>query len=126
MLPRMVYSDNIQSTTQVQFGGYNHTKNASEGEIYDMANMTSDNYPLLSSRPKRKTFIQGLSDCSCFYMDNDYILIHDSNGVQIKKTNSNTFTTIGPALAEYGAKFSVARNGNKICIAAMVNFMLLM
>lgn len=49
----MKYTDGIGKITQVKFGGYNHTLSAGDGEIYDMENMTSRFYPLLSSRPAR-------------------------------------------------------------------------
>ena len=52
-LPNMVYSDGIRKHKQLEFGGLNHTKGAEDGELYDMRNLTSDDYPLLSVRPKR-------------------------------------------------------------------------
>ena len=38
------------------FKGYNHNLLIGEGEFYDMTNLTSSNYPILSPRPKRGTF----------------------------------------------------------------------
>lgn len=38
------------------FGGYNHNPRIADGEFYDMVNMTSDNYPLLSPRRARGSF----------------------------------------------------------------------
>ena len=35
------------------FKGYNHNLRIGEGEFYDMTNLSSDNYPILSPRPKR-------------------------------------------------------------------------
>lgn len=35
------------------FGGYNHNLRIGEGEFYDMKNLTSSDYPVLSPRPKR-------------------------------------------------------------------------
>ena len=35
------------------FGGYNHNLRISEGEFYDMKNLTSADYPVLSPRPQR-------------------------------------------------------------------------
>ena len=52
-LPAMVYSDGIRKHKQVKFGGLNHTKGAADGELYDMRNLCSDDYPLLSVRPQR-------------------------------------------------------------------------
>lgn len=38
------------------FRGYNHNLRIGDGEFYDMQNLTSDHYPLLSPRKKRGTF----------------------------------------------------------------------
>ena len=38
------------------FGGYNHNLRISDGEFYDMQNLCSDHYPLLSPRAKRGAF----------------------------------------------------------------------
>ena len=43
------------------FGGYNHNLRIGEGEFYDMENLTSADYPVLSPRPKRGTYAE-LSD----------------------------------------------------------------
>ena len=40
---------------QVKFGGYNHTLAAENGDLWDMENLTSDFYPLLSPRTRRWT-----------------------------------------------------------------------
>ena len=53
MLPSMVYSSGIRKYQQVQFGGYNHNLSAKDGELWDMENLTSDFYPLLSPRLPR-------------------------------------------------------------------------
>ncbi len=52
-LPSMIFGDGISKKTQVRFGGYNHNLGAADGEIWDMGNLTSDYYPLLSPRQKR-------------------------------------------------------------------------
>lgn len=38
------------------FGGYNHNIAIADGELYDMKNMSSTNYPVLSPRQKRSTY----------------------------------------------------------------------
>lgn len=38
------------------FGGYNHNLRIGDGEFYDMKNMTSDDYPVLSVRGKRGVY----------------------------------------------------------------------
>lgn len=52
-LPEMAYSDGITKRQQIKFGGYNHNHYAQDGEIWDMENMSSDHYPLLSPRKPR-------------------------------------------------------------------------
>lgn len=52
-LPKMKYTDSITRQTQVRFGGYNHTKHAKDGDIYDMKNITAEHYPLITPREKR-------------------------------------------------------------------------
>ena len=34
------------------FKGYNHNLRIGDGEFYDMKNLSSNNYPILSQRPK--------------------------------------------------------------------------
>ena len=38
------------------FGGYNHNLRIEKGEFYDMKNMTSDDYPVLSPRKQRGVY----------------------------------------------------------------------
>lgn len=38
------------------FGGYNHNLRINDGEFYDMKNLTSSHYPVLSPRSKRGTY----------------------------------------------------------------------
>lgn len=38
------------------FGGYNHNLRIGEGEFYEMKNLTSDDYPILSPRHQRGTY----------------------------------------------------------------------
>ncbi|MBE6920169.1 MAG: hypothetical protein E7468_01225 [Ruminococcaceae bacterium] len=55
-LPNMKYLDGISKSTQVKFGGLNHTKGAGDGELWDMKNLTGDHYPLLATRAKRQIY----------------------------------------------------------------------
>ena len=68
------------------FGGYNHNLKIGEGEFYEMTNLSSDNYPILSPRPKRSTYShetygvplepQGLvaKDSLCYVDGSDFII----------------------------------------------------
>lgn len=75
-LPSMLYGDGLGKMTQVQFGGYNHTPSCAEGEIWDMENLTSDLYPILSPRKPRKRFWEADADVQALYaFDGRYYLI---------------------------------------------------
>ena len=56
------------------FGGYNHNLRIGDGEFYDMKNLTSTYYPILSPRGQRGTYAsptnpQGLiaKDSLCYH-----------------------------------------------------------
>lgn len=53
-LPEMKYSSAAYQQTQTVFGGLNRRASATDGEICDMRNMSSDEYPVLSTRKPRK------------------------------------------------------------------------
>ena len=44
------------------FGGYNHNLRIGEGEFYDMKNLTSTDYPVLSPRPQRGLYAHPNAD----------------------------------------------------------------
>ena len=52
-LSSTAYKDGIRKVQQVRFGGLNHNLGAGDGELWDMENLTSDLYPLLSPRKPR-------------------------------------------------------------------------
>lgn len=53
-LPSMVYEDKIKKTAQVAFGGLRHSLSCSDGELYDMKNMSCLEYPIMQPRKKRR------------------------------------------------------------------------
>lgn len=53
-LPDIAYKGEIEKMSRDRFNGLNHREGASGFEIYDMANMSSREYPLLASRDRRK------------------------------------------------------------------------
>ena len=65
------------------FKGYNHNLRIGEGEFYDMKNLSSDSYPVLSPRPKRGIYAtpkapRGMvaKDALC-YVDGDTLYINN-------------------------------------------------
>lgn len=94
-----------RSMTDV-FRGYNHNLRIGEGEFFDMQNLTSSNYPVLSPRPKRGIYSSpsdptGLisKDALCyvdgedFYINNLNVSNDASTGGKLKLyTECNTCT----------------------------------
>lgn len=52
-LPSLPFPDSIGRMVQKTFGGYRHERGNFDGTVYDMENLCSDRYPLLSTRKKR-------------------------------------------------------------------------
>lgn len=83
----IIDDNNAQRDFQDEFLGYNHNIRISDGEFYDMKNMTGDYYPVLSTRKKRgivKQLTKPLGmickDALC-YIDNGHLYI---NGNEIE------------------------------------------
>ena len=55
-LPDIRYGDSIVKQTRVKFGGYYHSLYAQDGDIYDMKNITSDQFPLIMPRSQREVY----------------------------------------------------------------------
>ena len=63
------------------FGGYNHNLRIGKGEFYDMKNLTSSSYPVLSSRPFRGVYAKPVSaqgmiakDSLCYVDGRNFII----------------------------------------------------
>ena len=56
--PTLYTKQNSRQMVEV-FGGYNHNLRIGDGEFFDMKNMTSDHYPVLSPRGKRGVYAEG-------------------------------------------------------------------
>lgn len=75
------------------FYGYNHKLRISDGEFYDMQNMTSDNFPVLSPRRRRGTYAspakaQGLiaKEHLCYVDGTDFVI--DSTRIDMGLSDS--------------------------------------
>lgn len=86
-LPHMKHRDSIVKQTRVKFGGYNHSLYARDGDIFDMENITSDNYPVISSRDNRgiANNPEVIMFCSnnCYYQNSTEISIPSAVEVPI-------------------------------------------
>ena len=82
------------------FKGYNHNLRIGEGEFYEMTNLSSDNYPVLSPRPKRGIYHtlldnpdpKGLvaKDSLCYIENGDFIF----NGYKVNLPEWMKFSDI--------------------------------
>ena len=89
------------------FGGYNHNLRISEGEFYDMTNLTSADYPVLSPRPKRGVYVPGneassptnplgmiAKDALCYVADHNGVPTFHINGYPIELELNNEPKTL--------------------------------
>lgn len=88
------------------FGGYNHNLRIGNGEFYDMKNLTSSDYPVLSPRKRRGIYVspgspQGMvaKDALC-YVDGDTFYI---NGYPVKMELSTKEADCPKTLISMGA-----------------------
>ena len=87
------------------FGGYNHQLSCQEGQFYDMKNMTSQHFPILSPRQNRgivKQFAmpQGILDKEdMMWIDNGKLYLNGEekvlNGVTISSEGTKTLAKMG-------------------------------
>lgn len=115
----MIDENNSQRDFQDEFLGYNHNIRISDGEFYDMKNMTGDYYPVLSTRKKRGIVNQmtkplGMicKDALC-YVDNGHLYI---NGNEIEsffgtKISSIKFKKKLVSMGAYLLVFNITSKG---------------
>ena len=86
------------------FKGYNHNLRIGAGEFYDMKNLSSDNFPILSPRPKRGIYATpnkplGLvaKDALCYVDGGDFIINEDriSMGLTTNDEKPKTLISMG-------------------------------
>ncbi len=106
-LPPMVNGDNITASLQLSFGSYMHTRAASNGDIYDMQNLSSDFYPLLSVRKKRKRYKSGIQKSNGLFAKDGIYYVSGTdfyaNGKKVEgfvlEDSKKTFCALGDYLA---------------------------
>lgn len=104
MLPRLPSRSKIRQRALVQFGGYDHRIGSGDGSIWNMKNMTGDDYPVLSSRRLRKNIGTVSSPHGLYAHDGLYTVQGTAlykDGVQIATGLTDTDKTLcalGPQL----------------------------
>lgn len=101
-LPQMTELSTSRSITEV-FGGYNHNLRIGDGEFYDMKNLTSAYYPILSPRGQRGTYNNATNplgliakDNLC-YVDGATLYINGTavNGLVLATNTEKTLVSMG-------------------------------
>lgn len=95
-------------TTVDVFGGYNHNLRIAAGEFFNMENMTSDRYPILSPRSPRGVYlgkteagyernIQGLiaKDHLCYVEDGRLYINGNDAGLSLSATGEKQLVSMG-------------------------------
>jgi hypothetical protein len=84
------------------FGGYNHNMRIGEAEFYDMKNLTSTNYPLLSPRKQRGTYVSManplgmIAKDSLCYVDGQYFVMNEYRvDMNLDTTTEKTLISMG-------------------------------
>lgn len=106
------YGHNYGRTTQNGFGGINANKSADNGEVLSLLDMTSDEYPLLATRPQR---------WRCGKYEGNIIGYGVSNGRRAYVSKSEDVCTFHYA----GKEYPFASDADKLSIAAVGDFIVL-
>lgn len=92
------------------FKGYNHNLRIGEGEFYEMTNLSSDNYPILSPRCKRGTYAtpalpQGMvaKDTLCYVDGGDFVIGDDRVSMGLTVETDDEGKIIPKTLISMGA-----------------------
>lgn len=81
-LPELPYAGKYGKATQVKFGGLRHHRNCTDGEFFDMENLTCEEYPILSAREVRGTIQSpAVSGATQIYADNGVLLAVNALGL---------------------------------------------
>lgn len=105
LFPRMQETSRYRNMTTV-FGGYNRQLSLNEGEFFDMQNMTSKYFPILSPRQNRgiiKKFVnpQGILDKEDLWWVDDRTLYRNGEAMELNGVYMNHSKT--KVLAKMGA-----------------------
>lgn len=100
-LPQARYADGIRKSVQEEFRGYDHNPGAAEGAIYDMENLSGDEYPLLSPRPRRRTVATlakpgGLFQAGKLLWVDGTAAVYDGETVGTVTEGEKTIEALGP------------------------------
>lgn len=105
------------------FGGYNHNLKIAEGEFYEMMNLTSERYPLLSTRRKRSV-VEELNGWMCAILAKEKLAVlyvpeqelADDGTMNAVLRYGNTETTFAFNASEQEEPYQMVSMGSYICV----------
>ena len=107
------------------FKGYNHNLRISDSEFFDMKNMTSDYYPVLSPRKKRGVFVSGSNtqgmiakDALCYVDGSEFVV----NGYRVAMGLSTDEKDCPKRLVSMGAYVIIMPDKKYINTADLTDF----
>jgi hypothetical protein len=107
-LPWARYSAKIPEYQQINFRGIERSKASSDGSIYDMQNISTDNCPVLSSTPNRK-LKKSEYDKVWHYgvIEKEYVIAGETSGNEYPIWKENTYYSEGTIVGYAGTLFKV-------------------
>lgn len=98
--PKLIEIPSSREMVEV-FKGYNHNLRIGSGEFYDMKNLSSDNFPILSPRVKRGVYKAGVLPCAiigkdalCYVDGGDFVVGGDRVSMGLSDTEK-TLVSMG-------------------------------
>lgn len=116
LAPQLTETEKQTMMTEV-FLGYNHNLELADGEFYDMENLSADEYPLLSPRPRRGAAqaiegVQGIlaKDALCWVQNNTLYI----NGASMEAYMPSVSISAGGKAAHFHGRVSVHLPGRDL------------
>ena len=103
--PQLPVTDRIRQAVQTAFGGLNHTAGASDGDLYDMQNLWSGDFPRLSVRPKRVSI--GLLTKPNGLFHTDHRITVDGTTIYVDGTSAGTVADSQKVFAALGERILI-------------------
>lgn len=110
-LPWMRYSARIPEYEQVRFSGIDRNKASGDGTIFDMRNITTDDFPVMSATPNRKIRTTAY-DKPWFYgsADKEYVIAGEFANFENETWESGKAYNVGDIAGYNGLFYIVIKN----------------
>ncbi len=104
-LPKLKYKDNLKRYEQINFAGIDRRKGAGDGKIFDLKDISSDDYPLLSTISNRyKEEIKYENPWYYGMADKPFVIAGDEPGKSYTLWTEGTSTLNGGQIYAYGGE----------------------